>query len=217
MNSYEVTDNITPFMIKLSILSRGLGNQALNKAGAKIQSTMRNKAKNFGSHKGGVGFTKDGYQKIDYSRDKKTYSRESTKTGRYLKTDMGDLIRFKLYEHSSVLLAGWINTRSFTSLNFRGGVASNGKRVKGTKTKAIADRMARGGRITIAEQAKLGGISVKEQLLIHKRSGWGNVKATDTILRKRYRFMSFSHYLSTAESVAKKEFILAINQFKKVA
>ena len=204
-------------MMKLSKLNKGLANQALNKAGASIQKKMKSKAKTMGSHKGGVAFNKKGQRIIDHNRTKKVYSRESMSTGRSL-NPMGDLIKFRLYEESSILLAGWINTKSFTSLRFEGGVGRPFRRVKGVKAKALASKMAKGGRTSIREEAKLSGISYAKQRAIYLRSGWGSVVKKGYVMRKAYRFMTFSSYLLTAERVAKSEFESATKQFiRKVA
>lgn len=208
MRSYEVQDNISPFLKKLFDVSEGLGLQAMNKAGSKIRNKMSARSKRVGSHKYGQRIVNGRRTLLDtrHGSGKPYYSRVSHTTNRR-ETDMGDLVRFKMYEHSRTLLVGWINTKSYHTTFYKGGIPSKGNFVKGTKTKHIAEVMAKGGRQELSEAQKK----------LFRRSGWGKAASRGFVNRKAHPFMNFTHYLGTANEVARKEFNEAIKQFQKTA
>lgn len=208
MQSYEVQDNISPYLKKLFEVSEGLGLQAMNKAGTKVRSKMSARSKSVGSHRYGQRIENGRRTLVDTrSGDGKPYySRVSHTTGKR-EADMGDLVRYKLYPLSRTMLVGWINIKSFNTTFYKGGVPHKGNYVKGTKTKDIAETMAKGGRKDLTDA----------QISFFKRSGWGGAAKRGYVMRKAHPFMNFSHYLGTANEVAQKEFNEAVRQFKQTA
>ena len=208
MIDYEMEDNVSPYLRKLFKISEGLGLQAQNKVGHVIRNKMSAKSKSMSSHRFG--------QKIENGRRtllsskhgyrKQLYSRESHSDGSK-QADMGDLVRYKLYPLSHTLLVGWINVKSFNTTFFKGGVPTKGNFVKGTKTKEIARRMAKGGRVYLSDKQK--GLFTK--------SGWHNAVRKGYVDRKAHPFMNFASYSTIANTVAQKEFKQAIREFKKTA
>ncbi len=208
MQSYELEDNISPYLKKLFDISEGLGLQAMNKSGHHVRNLMAAKSKSLGSHKYGQAIVNGRRVLLDSTEGggKSYYSRISHADGSK-QADMGDLVRYKLYKHSRTMLVGWINVKGFNTTFFKGGVPSKGNFVKGTKTKEIARTMAQGGQIPLTD-AQVG---------LFYRSGWGNAARRGFVDRKPHPFMSFSSYLGTANSVAQKEFNIAVEQFKQTA
>jgi len=208
MNNYEIKDNISPYLKKLFQISEGLGFQAMNKSGHEIRGTMASMSKNLGSHRFGQRIV-DGRRTLVSTRDgegKPYYSRVSHRTGKR-ETDMGELVRYKLYEDSRTLLVGWINVKGYRTKFYNGGVPSPGNYVKGTKTKDIARVMAEGGRIPLTDN----------QRKLFMRSGWGRAAKRGYVERQAHRYMNFGVYLGTAARVAHKEFIQAVKQFEQTA
>jgi len=208
MQQYEIKDNISPYLRKLFAISEGLGLQALSKSGHEIRKMMAVKSRSLGSHKYGQkivngrrvlvdtrgGQSKPFYSRVSHTEDKK-------------EADMGELIRYKLYEHSLTMLVGWINVKSYNTTFYKGGVAHKGNRVQGTKTKEIARMMAEGGRVQLTDNQKK----------LFKRSGWGKAASRGYVNRKAHPFMNFSHYIGTAHEVARREFKNAVHQFEQSA
>lgn len=189
-------------------MNDGLGLQAMNKAGSKIRSTMIARSKRVGKHRYGQRIVNGRRTLLDtrHGGGKSYYSRVSQSTGER-QTDMGELVRHKMYEHSRTLLVGWINTKSYHTTFYKGGVPSKGNFVKGTKTKHIAEIMAKGGRQNLSEAQKK----------FFRRSGWGRAASRGYVNRQAHPFMNFNHYIGTANEVARKEFDIAVKQFKQTA
>jgi len=207
MSQVEFNDHDTKWLVKLGNLGvQGLTNQALNKGGAKAHKALVARANKAGSHKYNMRFNDRHQRVLTYGeKSKRAYSRQDLSSGHSLQVGIGDLARFKLYAHSSVMLVGFLNTKSYTSYKFRAGVESKGKRVKGTQTKAIADRLAKGGREELTDEKKR----------LFRRSGWSKAAKRGYVMKKARPIINTSEMVSIAEEVAKKEFFEALKQFEK--
>jgi len=149
--STMVIDGATPLLLQLKQFAPNFANEALSKAGSDLQKAMKRKAKSMGSHKWGL--TNDG--KITYNkRSKKLFSRENKSTGSKLH-GLENFIYFKQYPNSTKVIVGFMDTKSFSPIKFRDGKEA-GKMglVKGTKTKAIGQRMELGGKETLSTKQK---------------------------------------------------------------
>lgn len=203
--SVELTDNASPMLIKLFKLTNGLGMQALSKGASQVAERMTKDSKSVGMSEYHMRL-KNGHRIIT-SKKKNLYDRYDHKSGRKLKVSLGDLIRFKQYQFSNTVLVGFLDTKGYTSLRYEAGVPRPFKYVDGTQTKAIAKRMAEGGRINLT----------RKQRGLFYHSGFKDIARRGYVERKPHPFMNFITYFGIIESKAQSEWRVAINQFKLTA
>ena len=206
MPQVEFNDHMTTYVVKLGNLSQGLLNQGLNKGGAKGQKHLQEKAKRTPSHKYNMRFNKRHERVLTYGeQSKRSWSRQDLSSGHTLKTTIGDLARFKLYPATSVMLVGFLNTKSFTSLNFEGGVQSKGKHVKGTQTKEIARKLQHGGKEVLTDEKKR----------LFRVSGWAKAAKRGYVMKEARPLVNKTALVLIAERTAKREFHKAVKEFKE--
>jgi len=146
MSVILINDEITPHLEKILSLSGGFINQALSKTAADIQKAAIAKTRSSESHSWGQKFDTDARRKITFGRaSKKRYSRFSRKSGTELH-GMESFIKFRIYPESHKAVVGFINTSSFMSYSFNGGIQKNFKMVKKQTPKDLAEKLSQGGK-----------------------------------------------------------------------
>jgi len=203
MTESTLTDRITPFLSKLFEISDGLGMQAMSKGASDARKDMVRKSKSLGASGWGQSFD-SGRRKITIGGNKRLYDRESHSEGGQSHAPMGELIRYKQYPLSRTVLVGWLDTKSYNNEFYKGGVVVGKNKVRGTKTKHIAQLMADGGRIRLTP---------KQSKLLYA----SGIKHRGYVTRKPHRFMSPLSYIRMVNDRAKKEYDLAVKQFAKSA
>ena len=203
MTEMTFTDNLSPFLKKLFDISDGLGMQAMSKGASEVRKLMVKQSKSLGNSEWSQRFDSSGRRLLTTDGDKRLYDRVSKSRGGQKQAPMGKLIRYKQYPLSRTVLVGWVDTKSYNTLFYTGGIPKKGNYVKGTKTKAIAERMTKGGRQTLTgKQRKLFEVS-----------GFPEVAKRGYVNYKAHRFMTPMRYLQIINDKAKKEFDVAVQQF----
>lgn len=188
--------------------SHGLGMQALSKGASDIRKAMISDAKRAGTTTWHQRLKK-GKRVIVQGKNikKQIFSRYDKITGQKL-TPMWEFIRFKQYPLSNKVITGFIDTKSYSTLKYEGGKSRPYGRVKGTKTKAIAQRIAFGGKVGLTQKARG----------VFYHSGFPKIAMRGYVVKKTHHFMNFAKYRNIAEARAQKEWIVASKQlFKGVA
>ena len=209
MSKLEIRDTATPTLERLFKLSQGLGMQSMSKGASDVVKEMKKDAQSAGKTDYHMRI-KNGHRIITHKETShKLLERYDHKTGKKL-TPMWELIRFKQYPYTNTVLMGFLDTKGYTSLKYEGGVSRPYEYVKGTKTKAIMQRIVDGEEITP---------TAKQRGLFYHSFGdnWGKLQYKNfKIKRKAHPFMKFIKYYGIVEKRAKSEFIVATNQFKQV-
>jgi len=203
MTRVQISDQVSPLLEDLFRVGEGFGLQALNKAGAKVRNTIASQSRRLGTHK----FDRDTVtNRITNNGQKKVFSRKSKSSGAN-ESDFGSLARYRLYPHSRIVIAGFFDSKSYTSQYYSGGrvVAGRGQSVKGTQSKTIAEQIHDGGRVTLTPRQKA----------YMRYNGWGNVAKRGYITKEAHRFFTPSLYVSQSNAIAQREFPLAVQQFER--
>lgn len=208
-------DNATPLLSQIIQISGGAANEALGKAGYKLQKGMQSRAKSMGTLQTHQRFvngrrrltsSKDGYTKSIYSRYSKSNDSELG--------SMADLIRFKVYDESHKVLVGFMDVRGWSPTRYKYGKAS-GKMpyVKGTgrakskdpnsmSFKEIGQLYEYGGNVTLTEKQKR----------LFMASGWGKAAKRGFVRREAHPIVNPTFRAKEGEviGVFKKTYIETI-------
>lgn len=176
-----IVDEATPILTKLIEISGNAANESLSKAGAMLQSRMKDRANAYGMLNTGQRVTGLRRKLISSDRGgaKKAFSRLSHLTGRQASggATMADLIRFRVNETEHKLIMGYANVKGWRPTRFKDGVIK-GKMpyVKGVGNgfKKIGEKLEFGGSINLSDRQKR----------FFKASGWGKAAQSGKVTFK---------------------------------
>jgi len=198
-------DTITPYLKALEVRGGGFINQALNKGGSKVRS-MIEKSVNASSQQSPWNQEFRDHRRLITlnKKPKKAWDRLDKGTGRNTRVSLGKFTRFRLYPDKHVVLAGFIDTPTFTTYRYEGGVKHKLGRKSGVYSRDIALLEYKGGRVALTPK----------QRKLFEASGFKKIAKRGYVTRKAHYIKNFNAYKSIMIQVAKKEFGRGVKEWK---
>lgn len=137
-----IVSDASVLLTRLVEKSPTMANYALQVAATDMQREIKSEIAKQSSHKWGRKVV-NGRLRLTYGEVTKPYYSRWKKTGAK-EHGLSDFVYFRVYPMTHKALVGFLNTKSFTAYDFKSGTMKVFKRVQGTKTKEIGQRMEYG-------------------------------------------------------------------------
>ena len=205
----DLSKNALKAIAALGANAEGLIDETLSRSAAKVRADMVDKSRHAGVSTMASRLNGTGRRVLTSTRDeltKRYNTRWSHQTNLPLDAEMGDLIKFRVYYDKHFVLVGWIDTKTYTQHKIRGGKIVGSYKVKGSKSKKLAERMFDGGRVYLTSRQKR----------FFRASGWTKAANKGYIDKRAHKYFSIPQYKQQMRALARREFDKSVAEFKQM-